>query len=132
MNQYRSDQTMVRGWSDDPRRSSAGWAGVRNFFQRQPEWILAGALVGGALLAFLATKGRQPSAQQPQFGQDYAAPRRERQDNEPLWRNPSARMGATEGQMEELATPSTRALDAGTAGATGAAYELVPTSITSG
>jgi len=132
VNQYRSDQTMARGWSDDPRRSSAGWSGVRNFFQRQPEWVLAGAVVGGALLAFLTTKGRQAPARQPSFGQGYPTQYSGRQDNEPRWRNPSARMGATEGQMEELATPSTRALDAGTAGATGAAYELDPTSITSG
>lgn len=93
---------------------------------------MGGALVGGALLAYLALKGRQSSAQQPQFGQGYPTQHSGRPDNEPLWRNPSARMGATEGQMEDLATPSTRALDAGTAGATGTAYELDPTSITSG
>lgn len=113
-------------------RSSAGGAGVRNFFQRQPEWVLAGAMVGGALLAYLATKGRLTSAPKPSFNQGYAAQRAEVPGNEPLWRTPSARMGATEDQMEDLATPSTRALDAGTTGATGAAYELDPTSITGG
>lgn len=132
MNQFRTDRTKARGWSDGPQRASAGWSGIRNFFQHQPEWVLGGALVGGALLAYLALKGRQSSAQQPQFGQRYTAQHSGRPDNEPLWRNPSARMGATEGQMEDLATPSTRALDAGTAGTTGTAYELDPTSITSG
>jgi hypothetical protein len=132
VNQLRSEQTMARGWSNNPRRTSAGWSGIRNFFQRQPEWVLGGALVGGALLAYLALKGRQSAAQQPQLGQSYTAQHSGSPDNEPLWRNPSARMGATEGQMEDLATPSARALEAGTAGATGAAYELDPTSITSG
>ncbi|MCE7989938.1 MAG: hypothetical protein DYG89_52995 [Caldilinea sp. CFX5] len=105
---------------------------MRNFFQRQPEWVLAGAMVGGALLAYLATKGRHSSGQKPPFDQGYAAYRERMTENEPLWRTPSARMGATEDQMEDLATPSTRALDAGTTGATGAAYELDPTSITGG
>ena len=123
MNQFRSDRTTEPAWSYSPQRSSGEWAGVRNFFQRQPEWILAGALVGGALLAFLATKGRQSLAQQPPFGQGYPVQHSGTQDNEPRWRNPSARMGATEGQMKELATPSARALEAGTAGATGTAYE---------
>lgn len=45
---------------------------------------------------------------------------------------PSARLGATEDQMEDLATPSTHALDTGTAGSTGAAYDLDPNSITGG
>lgn len=45
---------------------------------------------------------------------------------------PSARLGATEEQIEELATPSTHALESGNPGATGAAYELDPNSITGG
>lgn len=112
---------------------AAGWrSAIPPFFRRQPEFVLIGAVVGGALLAFLATRGRQSSAQQPPFGQGYPGPHSRIQNDEPRWRNPSARMGATEGQMEDLATPSARALDAGSAGATGAAYELDPTSITSG
>lgn len=132
VNQLRDNRTTASGWSANPPHSSTGWSGVRNFFQRQPEWVLAGTLVGGALLAYLATKGRQTSGQKPQFNHGYGAPRERMPENEPLWRTPSARMGATEDQMEELATPSTRALDAGTAGATGAAYELDPASITGG
>lgn len=115
------------------RSEAAGWrSAIPPFFRRQPAFVLIGAVVGGALLAFLATRGRQSPVQQPPFSQGYPAQRSGRQDNEPRWRNPSARMGATEGQMEELATPSARALEAGTAGATGTAYELDPTSITSG
>ena len=132
MNQFRDNRATAGGWSTNPQHSSAGWSGVQNFFQRQPEWVLVGAIIGGALLAYLATKGRHSSAQKPSFDQGYAAQRSGMQRNEPLWRTPSARMGATEDQMEDLATPSTRALDAGATGATGAAYELDPTSITGG
>ena len=160
MNPDRGNATPWNEWSDKRDRSPAVWSTVTDFLRRQPEFILGGALVGGALLAYWAknaTRTAQPTYAaaaynasddgRAQPGLAAAAPthqptaqgwrRHERrrtwaQENEGPRRMPSARLGATEDQMEEMATPSTHALDSGTAGSTGAAYDLDPKSITGG
>lgn len=153
MNPYRTNTTPWNEWSDQGGRSPALWSTVSNFFRRQPEFVLGGALVGGALLAYWVKYGGGTTAQ----SQNGAGPDRTRyeptpslasQSTEQRWRReqrrswsrrpeeplrmPSARLGATEDQMEDLATPSSRALESGNPGATGAAYDLDPNSITGG
>lgn len=126
------------------------WSAFTNFFRCQPELVLGGALVGGALLAYwikrtgsftaqsttayaarvgsarplateLTSQGGRPHEQRS-WGHAPEGPRH----------MPSARLGATADQMENLAIPSAQALENGNAGATGAAYALDPKSITGG
>ena len=77
-------------------------------------------------LAFLVKNRRLAVAPVNQLGHPWA-----HVDN-PAWHTFSARLGATEDQMEEVVTPSAHALEAGTAGITGATYELDPKSIMGG
>lgn len=153
MNSYRTNRTPWHEGADPQGRSPAVWSTVTNFFRRQPEFVLGGALVGGALLAYWVNYGSRtaesgnavnagrtgyaPTPSLASHSTDQRGGRREerrswsRRPEEP-WRMPSARLGATEDQMEDLATPSSRALESGTPGATGAAYDLDPNSITGG
>jgi hypothetical protein len=124
MNGVRTNSTAWRGQPSSAHSSANLWSDVADFFRRQPEFVVAGAIIGGALLAFLAKNRLTPTGQTNERGRAFAP--------QPAWHTPAARLGATEDQMEELVTPSARALEAGAAGATGAAYELDPTSITSG
>ncbi|MBX3016069.1 MAG: hypothetical protein KF832_31395 [Caldilineaceae bacterium] len=120
----------------------------------QPELVFIGALIGGALLAWFVktTTGStlsakrwlptqapptvhpssSPSSPSPATRQAPVAQRPSPSAPEEPLRMPSARLGATEDQMKPLATPSEQALEKGTAGATGTAYELDPKSITGG
>ena len=151
MNPYRANTTAWHEGVVQQGRSPAGWSTVTEFFRRQPEFVLGGALVGGALLAYWV-KNRGSYTAQPMAaygaGVGYTQPLameptsrgRRRHERSRSWvhdpdgprRMPSARLGATEDQMENLATPSSHALENGNAGATGAAYELDPRSITGG
>ena len=149
MNPYRANEPAWNEWSAQEGRSPAMWSTVTDFFRRQPEFVLGGALVGGALLAYWvknagkapdtaapdpARYGRTQSAFQPSSAQNWRRHERRawvRSPEEPR-RMPSARLGATEDQMEDLVTPSTHALESGNPGATGAAYDLDPKSITGG
>ncbi|MEZ4737642.1 MAG: hypothetical protein R3E79_61990 [Caldilineaceae bacterium] len=127
-------------------RSSNGgglWSNVTAIFRRQPEWVLAGAVVGGALLAFWAKNAAQSSTSSGYHDYTYRGDRqrwttlndasyRRPVAKDAPYRRPADHLGATEAQMDDLTAPSQRDLDAGTAGATGAAYELDPDSITAG
>lgn len=151
MKPYRNELTAWSARTGIARNATEWWSGVTDLVRRQPEFVLAGALVGGALVALFMRNARDSTAHSGylavprgtgqasfpatnQANQQWDS-RRERpnrrRDDEPL-RMPSARLGATEDQMEALATPSTHALETGTAGATGTAYELDPKSITGG
>lgn len=148
MNPYRAKTTAWNEWSAQPGRSPAVWSSVTDFFRRQPEFVLGAALVGGALLAYWIKNTGNPTAQAPNTARYEPTPswsgqsmgqRGRQQDQRHSWprqeeprRMPSARLGATEDQMKNLATPSPRALEAGDTGATGAAYDLDPNSITGG
>lgn len=132
MNQYQGNTTQ---WQPATRRNS-GSTDLRSALTRltrgQPELVLAGGLLGGALLALLVKSAL--NATPPHVSHNGY-----RNHNRP-WPSspdaprpmPSARLGATEDQIESLATPSMRALDDGSAGATGSAYDLDPKSITAG
>lgn len=126
MNQMRITATTWPDQSDGAGRSGGWWSTINGFFRRQPEFVLVGAVVGGALLAFAAQNARSTASRRND--QMHSAT----DNNMPPWHTPAARLGATEEQMDTLTTPSARALEAGTAGVTGSAYELDPTSITSG
>ena len=132
MYHYQENTTQ---WQPATNRNS-GSSDLRSALTRltrgQPELVLAGGMLGGALLALLVKSALNATP-------SHAAHRTDRRDNRP-WPSspdtprpmPSAHLGATEDQMESLATPSSRALDDGSAGATGSAYDLDPKSITAG
>ena len=155
MNSYHHvHEPTENAWSAQHGRSPALWSTVTDFFRRQPEFVLGGALVGGALLAYWVKNAGKSTAQAWDAEAPYSAGNRHprpasqqadaqngrRQERRRTWarspeeprRMPSARLGATEDQLEELATPSTHALESGNPGATGAAYDLDPKSITGG
>lgn len=147
MNHYRVNSTAWSGRSGRQGNATDFWTSVTNFAHRQPEFVFAGALIGGALLA-VWRKNRATAAYLPSQGERAPAPQSfttaDRRSPDPRARQPwladqyrsrpmpSARLGATEDQMESLAAPSAHALESGTAGTTGAAYELDPKSITGG
>lgn len=136
MHQYQGNTTQ---WQPATSRNS-GSTDLRSALTRltrgQPELVLAGGLLGGALLALLVKSAL--NATPPHVSHN--AYRNDNRNDNRLWPSspdaprpmPSARLGATEDQMESLATPSPRALDDGSAGATGSAYDLDPKSITAG
>jgi hypothetical protein len=115
----------------EKRRMSAStdlWSAVATFVRHQPEMVVTAALAGGVLLGLWHRKSNGASD-----STTYRAKMQRRANvNEIPNRMPSARLGATEDQIEELAGPSPEALEAGTAGVTGAAYDLDPRSITAG
>jgi len=131
MNRYRDNSAM---WGTGRAGNATGiWSNVTGFFRRQPEWVLAGAVVGGALLAFWVRNATQPSTGSSYHGYTYRGDRQRWNtlDDAP-YRRPADHLGATEDQMADLTAPSRRDLEAGSAGAPGAAYELDPDSITAG
>ena len=128
MNTYRSNPN---AWRAEP--SSTGglaeiWSGFTHFARRQPELVVAGALIGGALLGFWV-KG----APVPSFDHSPTQQRRPVRRAAGPERMPSTRLGATEDQMSDnFPTPSAHALETGSGGTTGAIYDLDPDSLTSG
>ncbi len=128
MNTYRSNQNAWRDERSQTESLTELWSNFTNFARRQPELVVAGALIGGALLGFwVKGSATQPAAYYPR--QDYRPARPEARPQ----RMPSTRLGATEDQMSDnFATPSRQALEAGSGGTTGEIYDLDPGSLTSG
>lgn len=129
MNRYQENRTQ---WQPTMSRNSGAvdWRSTLTRLTRnQPELVLAGGLLGGALLALLVKNVLNNPTPSPAYQADNRPWPSSPDAPQPM---PSARLGATEDQMENLVTPSPRALDAGSAGATGSAYDLDPKSITAG
>jgi hypothetical protein len=125
MNSHHSHST------DWPAATTGGrttlWSNFSQFAQRQPELLVAGALLGGVLLAFMTKGGRftQRAGSSPLWGSRAGAARAP-------YHTPAARLGATEEQIAKRTPPPAPALETGTAGVTGAAFDLDPTSVTPG
>ncbi len=123
-------------------------AQISDFARRQPLLAMAGAVVGGLLLArYLTTQ----SSSSPSYGQVQGGYQGAGNIYRPMWsyapvqsnpadrpqtpqqRRPADRMGATEDQMSnDFADPSRRELEQGAKGTTGTVYDLDPDSITAG
>lgn len=127
-------------------------AQISDFARRQPILAMAGAVVGGLLLArYLTTQ----SSSSPSYGQSQGQfqGRYQGADNSyrPMWsyapdrpnpayqpqtaqqQRPVDHMGATEDQMsDDFADLSRRELEQGAKGTTGTVYDLDPDSITAG
>lgn len=123
------------------QRSQSGLVGeISNFARQQPLLAMAGALVGGFLLARYWSNQQSPRrSQQEQGGYrpiwSYAPDRPTvgYGPQRPQPPRPADHMGATEDQMSNrMATPSQRELEEGAKGTTGSVYELDPDSITAG
>jgi len=136
VNNYRSNPN---AWRAETGKSGTAelWSSFTQFASRQPELVIAGALIGGAVLGFLI-KGAATQAT-PRYlerGPERSAPARRgayRREEALAGRMPSKRLGATEDQMSAtFPTPSSQALEAGSGGTTGAIYDLDPGSLTSG
>lgn len=122
------------------RRPQSGLlAKISDFTRRQPLLAMAGAVVGGLLLARYLSKQQSPTHHYEQDGYrpmwSYAPARPTAgygpQRAQPP--RPADHMGATEDQMSDrIATPSRRELEQGAKGTTGSVYELDPDSITAG
>jgi hypothetical protein len=116
------------------------WNEVVDLARQRPGIVIAGALLGGFLLARYLSNKDQPAHYR---GEEYSyrpmwshAPRQAQTDERHYQQQPSRpvdHMGATEDQMSDrFADPSRPALEEGAAGTTGSAYELDPNSITAG
>lgn len=123
---------------------------LRNFAQERPGFAIAGALLGGFLIARYLLNNeqtvdyrRQENSYRPMWSyapdQDSAAGRSPANQVErgrayqPLHNRPADHMGATEDQMSDrFADPSQADLDEGATGTTGTVYEMDPDSITAG
>ncbi len=128
MKTYRSNPNAWRAETGKTGVAANLWSSFTQFASRQPELTIGGALIGGALLAFLI-KGAVAQSGEP-YQRQHRTTRRE--DYRPQYM-PSTRLGATEEQMSDnFTTPSSRALEASSGGTTGAIYDLDPGSLTSG
>ncbi len=128
VNSYRANPNAWRGERGRAGGTADLWSSFTQFASRQPELVIAGALIGGALVAFLIRGAGTQSSEQGQ-GQRRMAHNRDASPH----RMPSTRLGATEDQMSDnFVTPSSHALEAGSGGTTGAIYDLDPDSLTSG
>lgn len=125
MNSYRSNATS--GWRPGNRGSTTWWSNFSVFAQRRPELLVTGALLGGALLGFM-TQGRNAAQQ----AGGSALRRQPASAAQAPYHTPASRLGATEEQMAKRTPPPAPALESGTAGVTGTAYDLDPASVTPG
>jgi len=121
------------------RRPQAGVVEeISNFARQQPLLAIAGAVVGGFLLArYWSNQQSRSHAEQSGYRPIWSyAPDRPTADyrpQRPQPPRPADHMGATEDQMSKrMATPSQRELEQGAKGTTGTIYDLDPDSITAG
>lgn len=126
-NQYSAPQSLLQS--------------LRTYVQRQPELALAGALVGGYLLArylnrdsrHITGPNHQPEYYRPIWADAPRQPHSRYPASRPMAQRPADHMGATEVQMSnDFAEPSEADLEQGAAGTTGAVYEMDKDSITAG
>lgn len=122
-------------------RSQSGLlAEISDFARRQPLLAMAGALVGGLLLARYLTNqsaSNRHQAQHPGYRPLWSyAPDHPESPYRPQMqqqRRPVDHMGAKEEQMSnDFADPSRSELEQGAKGTTGTTYDLDPDSITAG
>jgi len=123
-------------------------AQISDFARRQPILAMAGAVVGGLLLARYLTN---QSGSSQSYGQVTGGYQGAGNSYRPMWsyapvrpnpayrpqtaqpQRPADHMGATEDQMSnDFADPSRRELEQGAKGTTGTVYDLDPDSITAG
>ncbi len=129
MNDYR--ETSDAWGQEQTGRLSDRESSLVRLIRRQPEFVLAGSLLGGVLLALLSQKASQTwhksvyrshSERLDQQDQPYEAPNR----------TPSARIGASEEQMTPRTAHASAAVEAGATGTTEAIYEMDRASLTPG